>query len=119
MLEGEHRVVDLAAAPGLTAIYSPAGQVAGVIPTKAYLRATNVQGVTGQPEISFQRTAPNDVMPSLALNLTADDQVKSLFMGDPSLYVPQGDTLSLSLDLAAVATAYEVELVVIGRALPL
>ena len=117
-VEVHRQTYDFSAALPDQALYTPSGDAAFFIPTRLLLRAVDVQAVVTQPEIQLQESAPGDVLTQVPIGLTATGQATELDANAVRQAVANAATLTLGNPVAGAATAYLVEVVVLGRVIP-
>lgn len=114
--------IDATGAPATYLAAAPTGPTYdGVIPYGFLVRSVNVSGITSHPDFSLGTNTPNwnDVVAAKTMSFAGPDEARfeEATPGTDVAFVPNGAELRLNHSAAAVATNYDVEVVVYGQAL--
>jgi hypothetical protein len=110
---------DATLAPTTQPFYTPSGAAAGAVATEMLIRSLSVTGLTSHPDFDLRVTSLGDLIAQTSMTFTAADQVRRLeVLATDIPFCPNGTPLVFGHDVAAVATTYSVQVIVLGRVIP-
>lgn len=110
---------DATLAPTTQPFFTPSGAAAGAVVTEMLIRSLSVTGLTSHPDFDLRVTSLGDLIAQTSMTFTAADQVRRLeVLGTDIPFAPNGTPVVFGHDVAAVATTYSVQVIVLGRVVP-
>jgi hypothetical protein len=107
------------AAPATVAAFQPGGAAAGAVVTEILIRSTDVTGLVSHPEFDLRISVLGDLIPQTAMTFTGNDLVRRLeVLATDMPFCPNGTDIVFGHDVAAVATTYTVQVIILGRVIP-